>query len=103
MTKYNDEFETYLEKFERRLGKEYYLDDLSKVRPKPGTKVIEFGQLWDTLRSNDKSLLEQNKWMFDEECRFLDPDSATNVQAMRQVVSYSSYPRCGNSFLRKYL
>jgi hypothetical protein len=75
-----------------------------RIRAKPGSnKVIDFGLLWDVLKSDDKSLLEDNKWIFEGNCKYLNPNSERNVENTGNAVSYSTYPRCGNSFLRKYL
>jgi hypothetical protein len=60
----------------------------------------------DVLRSSDASLLEEHAWMFEGECKFLnmtDPASGKTVENTGNIVSYCSFPRCGNSFLRKYL
>jgi hypothetical protein len=75
-----------------------------RIRAKADSKkVIDFGLLWDILRSDDKTLLEEHKWIFEGNCKYLDPKSERNVENTFNSVSYSTYPRCGNSFLRKYL
>jgi hypothetical protein len=38
-----------------------------------------------------------------KETRYLTMKAENTVESMGQIVSYCSYPRCGNSFLRKYL
>lgn len=103
--RFNDEFKTYSERFEMRNGKHgYVLDDLKLVRAGPETKTIDFGELWDVLRSKDHSLLDSASWMFDKDCeKYLDMKSERSVDKMGQKISYSTFPRCGNSFLRKYL
>jgi len=52
------------------------------------------------LRSKDENLFEKNKWMFEGESKYLtnDPEAMDGNKIM-----YSSYPRSGNSFLRKLL
>jgi hypothetical protein len=85
-------------------GEDFVLDEMMRIRAKPGSKkVIDFGILWDVLRSDDKEMLEQNKWIFEGNCKYLDPLSERNVENTGNMVAYSTYPRCGNSFLRKYL
>ena len=73
------------------------------VVPGQGTKTIPFDFLWEILKSNDKSLLQENAWMFDGPDKYLDNKAKKTVKSMSQTVAYMSYPRCGNSFLRKYL
>ena len=42
--------------------------------------------------------------MFDkDDAKYLDLNSQTTVESTGNIVSYASFPRCGNSFLRKYL
>jgi len=60
------------------------------------------------LKSSDASLLESNRWIFEDlkDSKYLtvnNPKSGRTVHTEGEVVSYCSYPRCGNSFLRKYL
>jgi len=76
------------------------------VRPGPGTKTVDFGWLWDILNSDDESLLHANSWIF-EDCvqnpKFLSKIADTTVESTGNQIAYLSYPRSGNSFLRKYL
>jgi len=51
------------------------------------------------LRSTDPSLLNDCKWMFDGEFRFLDGQTIIPGQK----IAYNTYPRSGNSYLRKVL
>ena len=50
-----------------------------KIRAAEGTKTIDFGTLWDVLKSNDPYLLEKEKWMFEGDCKYLDAKSERNV------------------------
>ena len=49
--------------------------------------------------------MHKNRWMFEDlkDAKYLNSKSDVTVETMGEVVSYLSYPRCGNSFLRKYL
>ena len=60
--------------------------------------------MYDILLSEDENLLESNKWMFDDlqNSKFLQKDSKRTVGSTGNIVCYSSFPRSGNSFLRKY-
>ena len=99
----------FRERFEKRFGhRGYVLDDLLRVRPGPSVRTVDFGELMDVLKSSDASLLEKNDWMFNDldDAKYLNmhnPASGKTVANTGNVVSYSSYPRSGNSFLRKYL
>ena len=95
----------YSDRSQKMLGSEgYYFDDLRRIRAGKNTRTVDFGKLWDVLRSNDASLLEDSKWMFDlKDNKYLDMNADRTVESMNQKVSYSTYPRVGNSFLRKYL
>ena len=50
------------------------------------------------LKSKDESVLTANQDLFDGDFRFLD---STSIEGKR--VGFTSYPRSGNSFLRRYL
>ena len=41
--------------------------------------------------------------MFEGDCKYLDTNADRTVESMAQKVAYDTYPRMGNSFLRKYL
>jgi len=51
------------------------------------------------LRSKDASLMEENAWMFDGQIRLLDGAPIPTGQK----VAFDTWPRTGNSFLRKFL
>mmetsp|Transcript_30026 Transcript_30026/g.21783 ORF Transcript_30026/g.21783 Transcript_30026/m.21783 type:complete len:211 (+) Transcript_30026:468-1100(+) len=50
------------------------------------------------MRSKDRTLYEESKWQFDGHARFLDGEKINGNK-----VGFLSYPRSGNSFLRKTL
>lgn len=51
------------------------------------------------LKSSDPADLEKLRWMYDGKYRFLD--SSTPVSG--QKVAYCTFPRSGNSYLRRIL
>ena len=55
------------------------------------------------LKSKDVSLLTENAWMFEGDTKFLNMQADATVDSMHNHVSYCSFPRMGNSFLRMYL
>lgn len=77
----------------------YTLGAVQEVIAEPGTKTVNFNTLWDCLRSKDPSLLDKNSDLFDGTFRFLD----NTVPITNQKVAYCTYPRSGNSYLRRVL
>jgi len=57
---------------------------------------VNYQSLVKMLRSKDENLLEQSRWQFDQEFRFLDGGSLQDNR-----VCFTSFPRSGNSFLRR--
>jgi len=51
-----------------------------------------------TLRSSDQELYNQNRWMFEGPSKFMDGKSIAGNKC-----GFFSFPRSGNTFLRKYL
>ncbi len=62
-------------------------------------KTVNFNNLWDMLKSKDPKRLEEMRWAFDGEFRFLDMQTPTNTQK----VAYNTFTRSGNSYLRRIL
>ena len=104
MEKWNDEYSNYSEKFQLRYPG-WVLSQSKRVMPGPEVKKVDFGNLWEILKSKDEALLQQNSWIFDDlsDSKYLDNASANTVESMSEQCAYTSFPRCGNSFLRKYL
>jgi hypothetical protein len=74
----------------------YTLDEVSQtVIPKPHTKTVNLERLFEVLKSEDPSLLDE--FNFDGEARFLDSSPLTDK------VAFCSFPRSGNSLLRRLL
>ena len=63
--KWNDDFMTFTEMYEKRWKPYgYVLDRLRRVRPGPLTLTVDFGELVETLKSSDPEILNKNAWMF---------------------------------------
>ena len=90
-------FERFSERF-RRIYPGYLLDRHMHVVAGPETPVLNLRSLCDLLRSNDEELYERSRWMFDGDFRFLDgqPNPSNKV-------AFMSFPRSGNTFLRRYM
>ena len=73
----------------------YKVDSEGCVTP-DAAKTINYQKLVEMLKSKDESLLEQCRWQFDKEFRFLDGGPLDNNR-----VCFTSFPRSGNSFLRR--
>ena len=91
--------ELFSERF-KRLYPGYFLDRNMRIRAKPETKVLNLNTLLKVLRSNDQKLWQESKWIFpdkDDVTRFLDgqPNKSNKI-------AFASFPRSGNTFLRKY-
>jgi hypothetical protein len=73
------------------------LDEKMRIRARPETKTLNLKELMGVLRSKDAKLWKNSEWMFDGEFRFLDgqPNDCNKI-------AFASFPRAGNTFLRKY-
>lgn len=74
------------------------LDKHMHIVARPETPVINLETLVNLLKSKDEGLWQQAKWMFDKKFRYLD--GAPNKS---NKIAFCSFPRSGNTFLRKYL
>lgn len=72
------------------------------IVPKDGTRTIDFNLMKETLKrpynGNDKDF-ESVQWMFEGASKYLDGN--VKVQPAERVL-YTTCPRSGNSFLRRY-
>ena len=104
-TKWNDDYYKYLEWFEERYQPLGYVIQGEKVVPGESCQTVEWSDLWEILSSDDEQKLKDAAWIFDDVSvpKFLNEKSAINVQTTGNRVGYLSFPRSGNSFLRKYL
>ena len=88
--------ELFSERF-NRLYPGYMLDKNMRIRAKPGTPVLNINELIRLLRSSDEKPWKESEWMFKGGFRFLDgsPNKSNKI-------AFASFPRSGNTFLRKY-
>lgn len=89
--------ENYLERY-NRMYPGYVVQDSFHMVPAPGTRTVNLQHLIEVLRSSDKQLWEDNRWMFDGEMRFLDGQPIAGNK-----VCFTSIHRSGNTFMRQYL
>jgi len=98
-TKPKEGYHTFQYLFDQKYGPGYTLGHNQEVVPCGDTKSLNFNELWGILRSTDAEQLNKNRWMFDGSFRFLDG----SVPMAGQKVAYCTYPRSGNSYLRRVL
>ena len=67
------------------------------IRARPGTTVLSQKTLTHLFRSKDVELWEKAQWMFEGEVKFLDGEENRSNK-----IAFSSFPRSGNTFMRKY-
>ena len=89
MEKFSDRF--------RRLYPGYLLDGVMRIRAKPETPVLNINDLLFVLRSKDKKIWNDCAWMFQGCDKYLD-----GCQNKSNKIALCSFPRSGNTFLRKY-
>lgn len=86
----------FSEMFRKRFGNEYTtLNDGTVVATT--ARTINCKNLYNMLRSKDESLFAANKWIFDGDFKFCDG------AALPSKIAFNTYPRSGNSFLRKFM
>lgn len=68
-----------------------------RIRARKMTPVLNLNDLVTLFRSKDEKLWNQSQWMFESETQFLDGQINSNNK-----VAFASFPRSGNTFLRKY-
>ena len=78
---------------------EYVLDDKLKAIPGPECKTLNFDYLMDLWLSKDMTRLTEMTALGEGTPKFLDG----KVSMDGHRVAFPSFPRTGNSFLRKYL
>ena len=105
-TKWNDDYYKFDEYFDLRFKPLGYVRlENEKIVPGESTKVVEFTEFWDIINSSDEQKLKDASWLFEDNDipKFFNEKAAENVVTTGNRVGYLSFPRCGNSFLRKYL
>ena len=77
----------------------YIFDERNRVRPGPSTPTVNFTYLKELLLSKDLSRNSELQWVDKGEFRFLDG----NTNLWGDMIAFQSFPRSGNTFLRRYL
>ena len=79
----------------------FTLNDEKVIKVNDENSTINFDKLTETLKkySSQQESFESTRWMFEGGPKFLD--GKVEMQPTNRVV-YTSVPRSGNSFLRKY-
>ena len=77
----------------------YEMDDRCFIVPKKDTPTVKFSWLKDLLLSKDLSREKELDWIDSEGYRFLDKSE----DMLGNMVAFQSFPRTGNTFLRRYL
>ena len=95
-------FSSYSERFRQLFGAD------GKYKCAPGgsiypakARTLSYSHLISVLKSKDVALLEENRWIWDGEFRFLDGQERLGFEGHRNHVQFTSFPRSGNSFLRR--
>ena len=76
----------------------YMLDKSMHIIAKRETPVINLFQLMKLLKSTNERLWERSRWIFDGNFRYLDGQPNNSHK-----VAFCSFPRSGNTFLRRYM
>ena len=77
----------------------YLVDTRLAIRAGPDTPTLNFKYMKELYLSKDLSRNSEFNWMELENNRFLDG----KVDMSEHSVTFSSYPRSGNTFLRRYI
>ena len=78
----------------------YLLDKASgRLYPRPETPVVNFRELREILLSKDLMRQRDIEWISSEPARFLD----NTVDMTGNKVALTSYPRSGNTLVKKFL
>jgi hypothetical protein len=90
-------FFTFSEQVRKHFGINYeFVQNGSLVTSKHG-RTLNLDEVVGMLKSKDNSLLEKNKWIFDNEFRFLDG------KPLKTKIAFCTFPRSGNSLMRRLL
>lgn len=72
------------------------IDEKMAIKALPDTRTVNFEEYISLLKSKDMAQLDKNRWIFEGAPKFLDGSSDV------KKICYSSHPRSGNTFLRKF-
>jgi len=88
---------SYSEIFRLRFPTGYSCDSMGRVIPTTA-RLVNLNHLKNVLMSQDKAFFNEYNWIWDGEFRFLDGQAITGDK-----IGFTSFPRSGNSFLRRYV
>lgn len=89
-------FLTYSERFRKLFG-EGYASARDGSIVVSSAKTINLRKLNEMLKSKDKGLFADSKWIWDGDFKFLDGEKVSSK------IAFNTFPRSGNSFLRRLL
>lgn len=64
-------------------------------------RTVKYSQLMSILKSKDESLFADNSWIWEGKFKFFDQSEHLGIQGKRNTIQLTSFPRSGNSFLRR--
>ena len=91
-------FKTFSEYFREKFGAEgaYQVLNSGKIWPAKA-RTVNLDEVLNMLRSKDDTLFQEWQWLWQQGAfHFLDGKSTAGNR-----VSYNTFPRCGNSFVRR--
>ena len=91
---------SYSEMFMKQFGPAYGCNAAGKVYSKTA-RTVNFGLLTKVLKSKNENIFLENGYIWDGEFKFLD--ASHNLLNEGSHVAFTSFPRSGNSFLRKFV
>ncbi len=91
------EFELFSDRV-NRMWPSYVLDSRNRLRPGPETPTINLAWLKELLLSKDLSRNSELEWVSNNSLKYLD-----GADLQGESVAMQSFPRSGNSFLRRVL
>lgn len=95
-----DGYFSYSELVTKNFGSTYGCDSAGRIYPKTA-RTVNYAHLVSVLKSKDEQVFKDNAWLWDGEFRLLD--RKLNLLAEKNHVCFTSFPRSGNSFLRKFI
>ena len=95
-------FYTFSEIFHINFGYDYACTVTRHIYPIGEARRVNYTQLTSILRSKDESVYTKDKWIFDGHHRLLDKTESLMDDHQNHIM-FTSFPRSGNSFMRRYL
>jgi hypothetical protein len=94
----DSQFELYSDRYMRKFS-HFNIDDQLRFTPNEKAKTINFDNLKNILLSTDLGLITEYEKLVSGNLKFLD----SKVNMVGNRVCFASYPRTGNTLLRKIL